>query len=114
MTMQLQPSMVNSRDLSRAGHSLAFDKTGTGKVARDVIGISLLGGIGGRAVGALSQRRRQTLMLQSYKLGVRATYSYFALNPILPAIRGDRKIGFRFGSRGVMPLGALFPGPMGM
>jgi hypothetical protein len=35
--------MVNSRDLSRAGHSLAFDKTGTGKVARDVIGISLLG-----------------------------------------------------------------------
>ena len=114
MTMQLQPSMVRTSDLSRAGHSLAFDKTGTGKVARDVIGISLLGGIGGRAVGALSQRRRQQIALHGYKLGVRATYSYFALNPILPAIRGDRKIGFRFGSRGVMPVGALFPGPLGM
>ena len=114
MTMQLQPSMVTTSDLSRAGHSLAFDKTGTGKVARDVIGISLLGGVGGRAVGALSQPQRIKLGLHSWKLGVRAAYSYFALGPILPAMRGDKKVGFRFGSRGVVPMAALFPGPLGM
>ena len=111
MTMQLQPSMVSTMDLSRAGHRLAFDKTGTGKVARDVIGISLLGGIGGRAVGALSQKRRQSLSIHAYKLGIKATYYYFALSPILPAMRGDKKIGFRFGAKGVMPLGTI-SGPL--
>lgn len=111
MTMQLRPSMVSTSDLSRAGHSLAFDKTGTGKVARDVIGISLLGGIGGRAVGALSQERRQSIAIHLYKLGVKAAYSYFALSPMLPALRADKKIGFRFGAKGVMPLGTI-SGPL--
>lgn len=113
MTMQLRPSMVKTSDLSRAGRSLAFDKTGTGKVARDVILGSLAIGTGGVAVGALSQRTRVKLGIHGYKLGVRAAYSYFALKPVLPAIRGDKKIGFRFGARGVMPLGAI-TGPMGM
>ena len=113
MTMQLRPSMVKPLDLSRAGTSLAYDKTGTGKVARDVIMGSLAIGTGGVAVGALSQRTRVKLGIHTYKLGVRATYSYFALKPVLPAVRGDKKIGFRFGSRGVMPLGAL-TGPLGM
>lgn len=113
MTMQLRPSMVKPSDLSRAARSLAYDKSGTGKVARDVIMGSLAIGTGGVAVGALSQRTKVKLGIHGYKLGVRAAYSYLALKPVLPAIRGDKKIGFRFGSRGVMPLGAL-TGPLGM
>lgn len=68
---------------------------------------------GGAALGALSQRTRVKLGIHTYKVGVRAAYSYFALKPVLPAIRREKKIGFRFGSKGVMPLGAL-TGPLGM
>lgn len=68
---------------------------------------------GGVVLGGLSQRTKVKLGIHGYKMGVRAAYSYFALRPVLPALRRDRKIGFRFGSKGVMPLGAL-TGPLGM
>lgn len=68
---------------------------------------------GAAAIGALTQRTKVKLGVHTYKVGVRAAYSYFALRPVLPAIRREKKIGFRFGSKGVMPLGAL-TGPLGM
>ena len=51
--------------------------------------------------------------LQTYKHGVPAFVNYLALKPALPAIRGDRKIGIRFGTDRVMPMG-LIGGPLGM
>lgn len=109
MTFQLQPSMVKPNDLSRASRRLALDKTGTGKVARDIVIASTLGGGGAGLV-----RRFPTLFrkigLRVYKHGVPAFVNYLALKPALPAIRGDRKVGLRFGADKVIPLRAIgFP-----
>ena len=51
--------------------------------------------------------------LATYKHGVPWVVRYYALKPAFPAIRGDRKLGIRFGSDRVMPLG-MFGGPLGM
>ena len=112
MTMQLLPSMVKPSDLSRSAQRLAYDKTGTGKVARDIVIATTLGGGG---VGLV--RRFPTLFrktgLQAYKHGVPALVNYLALKPAIPAIRGDRKVGIRFGADKFVPMGVL-GGPLGM
>ena len=112
MTMQLRPSMVKPRDLSRAGSSLAYDKTGTGKVARDIVIASILGGGGAGLVSRFPTFARKA-GLRVYKHGVPALVNYLALKPALPAIRGDRKVGIRFGADKFVPMGVL-GGPLGM
>jgi hypothetical protein len=52
-------------------------------------------------------------ILHTYKHGVPALVNYYALKPTLPALRGDRKVGIRFGADRVMPMGA-FGGPLSM
>lgn len=54
------------------------------------------------------------LLFHGYKHGVSAAYAYFALEPVLPIYKGDEKLGFRFGSKGVVPMSAFFWGPTGM
>lgn len=104
--------MVKPTDLSRAGERLAYDQTGTGKVARDVVIASTLGGGGASFVRRFPTFARK-IGLQAYKHGVPAFVGYYGLKPIVPALRGDRKIGIRFGAEGVMPMG-LLPAPIGM
>lgn len=112
MTFQLRPSMVKPSDLSKAGRSMAYDESGTGKVARDIVIASTIGGGGAGLV-----RRFPTLFrkigLQAYKHGVPAFVNYLALKPAIPAIRGDRKVGIRFGADKFIPMGTL-SGPLGM
>lgn len=112
MTMQLRPSMVKPSDLSRAGESLAYDKTGTGKVAREIVTTTALGG-GGVALARRFPTLFRKISLQAYKHGVPAFVNYLALRPALPAIRGDRKVGIRFGADRFIPMGTL-SGPLGM
>ena len=94
------------------GKDLGFLAPTRDRQAKVAIAVASVAG-GTVAIGALSQRTKVKIGIHTYKMGVRAAYSYFALRPVLPAARGDRKIGFRFGSKGVMPLGAL-TGPLGM
>ncbi len=62
---------------------------------------------------AFPQQTKVKISLHAYRLGVKATYYYAALSPVLPAVTRKKKIGFRFGGVGVMPLGA-FPFPISM
>lgn len=52
-------------------------------------------------------------ILHTYKHGVPALVNYYALKPTLPALRGDRKVGIRFGADRVMPMGGI-TGPLSM
>lgn len=112
MTFQLLPSQVKHGHLSRAGRSLAYDKTGTGKVARDIVIATTLGGGGAGLVRRFPTLSRK-IGIHAYKHGVPAFVNYLAIKPVLPAVRGDRKIGIRFGTDRVMPMG-LIGGPLGM
>lgn len=112
MTFQLRPSMVKTTDLSKAGRSIAYDKSGTGKVARDVVTTTILGGGGAGLVRRFPTLSRK-IGLQAYKHGVPAFVNYLALRPAIPAIRGDRKVGIRFGADKFIPMGTL-SGPLGM
>ena len=94
------------------GKDLGF-LTPTKKRQTEFVGASLAIATGSVVLGSFTQQTRVKLGIHTYKMGVRASYSYFALRPVLPALRREKKIGFRFGSKGVMPLGAL-TGPMGM
>lgn len=106
MTKRIQ---VKPRTTGKDLGFLAPKKERQAQAATVILGIAG----GAAAIGALSQRTKVKLGVHTYKVGVRAAYSYFALRPVLPAIRREKKIGFRFGSKGVMPLGAL-TGPLGM
>lgn len=62
---------------------------------------------------AFTRKTKVRMYLYAHRLGVKAAYYYTALQPVLPAVTREKKIGFRFGGVGVMPLGAL-PFPFSM
>lgn len=71
-------------------------------------------GIRAGATRIVASDAPKKLLFHGYKHGVSAAYAYFALEPVLPAYRGDKKIGFRLGSKGVVPMSSFFWGPTGM
>lgn len=48
---------------------------------------------------------------RAYRWGIVGLMHLHALDELWPAIGSKKKVGFRFGGKGVMPLGLLFPWP---
>lgn len=95
------------------------------KPSQVVMGMSLLipgagaariGGAGLKAVGSriVARDLHKKAVFHGYKHGVSAAYAYFALEPLTPIFRDDKKLGIRYGSKNVVPMSTLFMGPLGM